>query len=213
MAKSFLFIGCFLVMFSKAQTVTDTIYLMNGNVVGEKVIDTLLGAVSIANAKKSGKLIHYELPQLYSVRFTNGFVRYYYRQDSSVYNYFTREEMWMYMKGEADARKGFKARGALIGAGIAGLIGGMSGTFWAPVLPYGYMALSGITKVRIRGNTVSNPVYIESDGYILGYERVARHKRRIKSIVGGTIGLAAGYIFYAAFHQYYPETINVGFSK
>jgi hypothetical protein len=189
--------------------VQDTIYLMNGHIVGEKVIDTLLGAVSIIHPKKPERKIHYELEQLYMVRFANGDKRYYYRQDSTIYNYFSRDEMWMFMKGERDARKGFKARGSLIGAGIAGLIGGMTGTFYAPIAPYGYMAAVGIPKVRIRHSTVSDPLYIESDAYILGYERVARHKRRIQAVIGGTIGLVVGYTLYGLLHQYYPEDIGL----
>ncbi|MBL7920866.1 MAG: hypothetical protein JNJ40_11165 [Bacteroidia bacterium] len=213
--KGFLFfVSCFLFQAISSQTnVQDTIYLMNGQVVGEKVIDTLLGAVTIINPKKPSKKIHYEWDQLYMVRFANGDKRYYYTQDTTISNWFTREEMWMYMKGENDARRGFKARGSLIGAGIAGIIGGMSGTFWGPIAPYGYMALSGIPKVRIRHNTISNPAYVESDAYILGYERVARQRRKIKSVIGGTVGLAIGYGIYALFHSSYPENIDVGFNK
>jgi hypothetical protein len=196
-----------------AQQSQDTIYLMNGHVVGEKVIDTLLGAVTIWNNKKPGKKINYEWNQLYMVRFSDGYKRYYYRQDSALYNFFTRDEMWMYMKGEVDARKGFKARGSLIGAGIAGIIGGMSGTFFGPVAPYGYMACVGFPKVRMRSHTISNPNYVDSDAYILGYERVARHRRRIQAIIGGTIGLAIGYTIYGLFHQHYPEEVDFGFKK
>jgi hypothetical protein len=191
----------------------DTIYLMNGHVVAEKIIDTLLGAVTIVNPKKPSRKINYELDQLYMVRFSNGYKRFYYQQDSLKSNWFTRDEMWMYMKGEVDARKGFKARGSLIGAGIAGVVGGMTGTFWAPLLPYGYMASVGIPKVRIRHETVSNPNYIDSDAYILGYERVARQKRRIQAVIGGSIGIAVGFGLYALLHPYYPEKVNIGFSK
>jgi hypothetical protein len=194
-------------------SVQDTIYLMNGHVVGEKIIDTLLGAVTIINPKKPEKKIHYELDQLYMVRFADGYKRYYYQQDSLKSNWFTREEMWMFMKGERDARRGFKARGSLIGAGTAGLIGGLTGTFWAPVLPYGYMALVGLPKVRIKAETISNPVFVESDAYILGYERVARHKRRIQAVVGGTVGLLVGFGMYTLLHPYYPEQVNFGFKK
>ncbi len=209
-----LFLSCFLFQTVSAQTkVQDTIYLMNGQVVGEKVIDTLLGAVTIVNPKKPNKKIHYEWDQLFMVHFANGDKRYYYKQDSLLSNWFTRDEMWMYMKGENDARKGFKARGAMIGAGIAGIIGGMTGTFWGPVAPYGFMALTGLPKVKIKHNTISNPAYVESDAYILGYERVARQKRRIKAVIGGTVGLVVGYTFYALFHSSYPETIDIGFKK
>jgi hypothetical protein len=184
--------------FSQAK-VQDTIYLMNGRVVGEKVIDTLLGAVTIVNPKKPSKKIHYEWDQLFMVRFANGDKRYYYKQDSLLSNWFSRDEMWMYMKGENDARKGFKARGCLIGACVAGIAGGLTGTFWAPIAPYGFMALSGLPKIRIRHSTISNPTYVESDAYILGYERVARQRRRIKSVIGGTIGLGIGYGAFALF--------------
>lgn len=210
---AFLFSSLFFQTVTSQTTVQDTIYLMNGQVVGEKIIDTLLGAITIINPKKPSKKIHYEWDQLFMVRFANGDKRYYYTQDTTVSNWFTRDEMWMYMKGENDARRGFKARGAMIGAGIAGIIGGMSGTFWGPIAPYGYMALSGIPKVKIKHNTISNPAYVESDAYILGYERVARQRRKIKSVIGGTVGLAIGYGIYALFHSSYPENINVGFNK
>ncbi|MBI2720584.1 MAG: hypothetical protein HYX39_00265 [Bacteroidetes bacterium] len=199
-------------IFSQAPA-QDTIFLMNGHVVAQKVIDTLLGAVTILNPQKPLHKINYELEQLYMVKFSNGHKRFYYQQDSTINNWFTRNEMWMFMKGETDARKGFKAKGSLIGAGVAGVIGGMTGTFWAPVLPYAYMALVGIPKVKIRHETISNPIYIESDAYILGYERVARHKRRIQAVIGGTVGLAVGFSLYGLLHQYYPETINIGFSR
>ena len=199
--------------FSQSPNVQDTVYLLNGQFVGEKVLDTLLGAITIVDPKKPSRKIHYELDQLYMVRFANGQKRFYYQQDSSRSNWLTRDEMWMYMKGENDARRGFKARGALIGSGIVGLISGMTGSFFAPILPYGYMALSGIPKVKIRGKTISNPAYVESDAYILGYERVARQNRKIKSIIGGSIGLAVGFGLYLLFHNNYPETVDFGFKK
>jgi hypothetical protein len=199
--------------FAQKAPVNDTIYLMNGQVIGEKVIDTLLGAVSINHPTKPGKKIHYEWDQLYMLRFANGTKRYYYTQDSTINNWFSREEMWMYMKGENDARKGFTARGAFIGGAVAGLVGGLSGTFWGPIAPYGFMALSGIPKVRIKHQTVSNPRFVESDAYILGYERVARQRRKIRSLIGGTAGLVTGYVIYALFHESYPERVNIGFGK
>lgn len=203
----------FLFQISFAQRAQDTIFLMNGHVIVKQVIDTTFNTVTIMNPKKHGKKIHYEMDQLYMVKFANGYKRYYYVQDPAIYNEFTQEEMWLFMKGEADARKGFKARGTMITAGVLGFAAGATGTFFAPVAPYGFMALSGITKIRIKHSTISNPKYIESDAYILGYERVARQKRKTKSLIGGTIGLAVGYGFYALFHNSYPEGGNIGFNR
>ncbi len=212
-----LFITILFALFSRssfAQTkAQDTIFLMNGIVIAKKVIDTTFSTVTIMNPKKHTAKIHYEMDQLYMVKFANGYKRYYYVQDPSIYNEFTRDEMWLFMKGEADARKGFKARGALIAGGLIGFAAGATGSFWAPIGPYGFMALSGVTKIRIRHSSISDPKYLENDAYILGYERVARQKRKTKSLIGGTVGLVLGYGFYAVFHNKYPESINFGFSK
>ena len=183
---------------------------MNGNLVVERVIDTLLGAVTIYHPTKPTKKIHYEYDDFYGIFYGNGSKKIYYRQDTARYNWFTRDEMLMFTKGERDGRKGFKARGSLITAGILGFAGGASGSFFAPIFTYGFMALVGIPKVRIRHNTISNPAYIDSDAYILGYERTARYKRRLKSLLGGTIGLVAGYAFYFAFKDQYPTGYTNG---
>ncbi len=190
----------------------DTILLMNGNIVVEKVIDTVIGAVTVMHPEKAGEKLHFEYDQIYAVKYASGFTDYYYRQDSLLGNYFTRDEMEYYMYGERDARKGFKPRGSLIGAGAVGLVSGGLGIFFAPVFPVGYMGLSGIPKVRIKHSTISNPNYIEHDAYILGYERVARSKRRLQSLLGGAIGLAAGYgLYFGVLKNALPSTLNISF--
>ena len=205
------FLSCFFMVVSAQNNNQDTIYLMNGLVIGEKVIDTALGSATIINPTKPSKKIVYEWDELYMIRFANGYKKYYYSQDSSVNNWLTRDQMWMYMKGENDARKGFKAKGAFIGGGISGIIGGVTGTFFGPIAPFGFMALNGITKIKIRHKTLSNPAFVDSDAYLMGYERVARQKRKLKSWYGGTVGLALGYCFFAIFRPAYPETINFSF--
>lgn len=190
----------------------DTILLMNGNYVVEKVLDTLIGAVTIVNPEKVSEKLHYEYDEIFCVKYSNGFTDYYYTQDTLKGNWFTREEMQYYIYGERDARKGFKARGALIGAGVAGIIGGATGSFFAPILPYGYMALTGLPKVRIKHKTISNPNYIDHDSYILGYERVSRSRRRIQALIGGTVGLAVGYgLYFGVLKNALPSTIKLRF--
>ncbi len=198
--------------FSASAQHKDTIMLMNGNFVVEKVLDTLIGAVTIVNPAKTDEKLHYEYDEIYCVKYASGFTDYYYRQDTLNGNWFTRDEMEYYIYGERDARKGFKARGSLIGAGVIGLASGGLGLFFAPVFPYGYMALSGLPKVRIKHSTISNPNYIEHDAYILGYERVSRSKRRIRAIIGGTIGLAAGYgLYFGILKDKLPTTLTLRF--
>lgn len=196
---------------SKAQN-KDTILLMNGNVVVEKVLDTLIGAVTIVNPANTLEKLHYEYDEIYCVKYAAGFTDYYYSQDTMKSNYFSRDEMLYYIYGERDARKGFKARGALIGAGVVGLASGGLGLFFAPIFPYGYMALSGIPKVKIKHSTVSNPNHIDHDAYLLGYIRVAKSRRRIQAIIGGTIGLVAGYgLYFGILKDRLPSTFTIRF--
>ncbi len=206
-----LFILSILAVTGRSQT-KDTLLLMNGNFVVEKVIDTLIGAVTIMDPAKTGQKLHYEYDQIYCVKYAAGFIDYYYRQDSVLGNYFTRDEMEYYIYGERDARKGFKARGSLIGSGAVGLVSGGLGIFFAPLFPIAYMGLSGIPKVKIKHSTISNPNFIEHDAYILGYERVARSKRRIQAIIGGTIGLAVGYgLYFTVLKNNLPGTLKISF--
>lgn len=211
--RYFLFLfGLILLNLTTKAQIKDSVFLMNGNIVAEKVLDTLIGAVTVINPEKPSEKLHYEYDDIYSVKYANGTIKYYYKQDTLRGNYFTRVEMYYYMLGERDARKGFKAPGSLIGAGLVGLASGGLGLFFAPVFPFGYMALTGIPKVRIRHSTISNPNYIEHDGYILGYERVSRSRRRIKAIIGGTIGLAAGYgLYFGVLKDKLPETFKLRF--
>lgn len=185
---------------------------MNGQVVVQQVIDTLLGAVTIIDPKKPEHKIHYEYDELYCVKYAAGYNDYYYFQDTMKGNWFTRDEMLMYIRGERDARKGFKPKGALWGSFAAGVIGGASGTFFGPLLPYGYLALVGLPKVRIRSESISNPNYVDSDAYLLGYERVARGRRRIHSLIGGTAGLVVGYgLYFAALKNYFDSANSIQF--
>ncbi len=188
----------------------DTIILMNGNLVVEKVIDTLLGSVSAWDSKRVNKKLHYEYDDVYGIFYADGNKKYFYSQDTARFMWFTRDEMGYFVKGERDARKGFKAHGSLITSGLIGFVSGASGAFFAPIAPYGFMAITGATKVKIRHSTISNPAYIDSDAYILGYERTARYKRKIRSLLGGTVGLALGYTFYALFNNSYPTDYQNG---
>jgi len=180
-------------LFVFSQEKKDTIYLLNGKIYVAPVIDTLLGGVTIMNSSDTIDKFTIDNENLYSVNYANGTIYYYYDYDSLAGNFFTREEMKYYMFGERDAKKGFTAKGAFYGGMFAGFLGGLSGNFIGPVVPFAFFSLSGIPKVRIKHETISNPYFIDHDPYILGYERRARSKRRNKSMIGGGIGLVAGY--------------------
>ena len=173
----------------------DSLFLMNGRILVTPVLDTLFGLATFIDPTDTSKRSHIENDQLFAIRYSNGNVFYYYKQDT-ISNWFSREEMWLYMQGERDAKKGFKPRGSMLGSMACGIAGGLTGSLFGPILPLIYTAGVGLPWIRIKHKSVSNMALLDYDSYILGYERVARGKRRIYAIIGSGIGMLLGYTTY-----------------
>ncbi|MBC7864086.1 MAG: hypothetical protein IAF38_14010 [Bacteroidia bacterium] len=173
--------------------VKDTIFYMNGTIIAAKIIDTLLNAVTYKDPADSTKNVNLEDQAIFAVKYAKGAMKYYYTQDTLSGNWFTRDEMWYFVQGERDARKGFRSPGAFWGGVLTGIGGGCTGALWGPAVPFAFMGASEITKIRIRHKTVSNPYLLDHDAYILGYQREAVFKRRMASLKGGGIGLVIGF--------------------
>ncbi len=190
---SFLFISFLLITTQTAhsQTGNDTILLLSGTEIIAAVYDTTFGNITYKNPKSDQDPIVIETSDVFSIRNSKGeSIKYVY--DSAGENDLTVEEMRYYIKGEQDAKKGFKPRGAFwTNVGI-GALSGATGSFLCPIPPFIFTALSGITKVKIKHSTVSNMDYLKHDTYIMGYEHIARGKRKTKSLLGGGFGLVGG---------------------
>lgn len=174
-----------------AQFDTDTIILLNGSMVITSIIDTTNGVISFKNPKNDKKNFIIENDRVFSIKNSSG-EYFIYVYDTLIGNEFTIQEMKYFIAGEQDAQKGFKARGSLFGNVAVGAAAGITGSFLSPIAPFAFTALVGIPKVKIKHKTVSNLEYLKQDTYLMGYERVARKKRKIKSLIGGGIGLGVG---------------------
>src|SRR6185312_6760536 len=137
----------------------DTLYLMNGRILVSPVLDTSFLAATFVDPEDSTKRTHIENEQLFAIKYNNGDVFYYYKQDT-ITNFYSRDEMWLFTQGERDAKKGFKPWGSFTGGLVLGMAGGGSGlvlgtlgVFFGPILPVTFLATVGITKVRIKHNT------------------------------------------------------------
>ena len=195
MNKLFFFISLLtfslLTQAASSQTSKDTILLLNGSIIIANVIDTTNGVTSIKNPKDSLKNIIIENDRIFSISNKNGeSIMYVY--DTVLGNEFTIDEMRYFICGEQDAEKGFKPKGAFWGNMLLGAASGITGSFFCPLPPFAFTALSGLPKVKIKHSTVKDIDYLKHDTYLMGYERVGRKKRKISSLVGGGIGLAAG---------------------
>lgn len=174
-----------------SQSGNDTILLLNGNTIITNIIDTANASVSFKNPKHPAKNIVIENERIFSIRNSNG-ENIIYSYDTILGNEFTIDEMRYFIKGEQDAQKGFKARGAFWGNLFIGAGAGVTGFFFSPAVPFAFTALAGVPKVKIKKNTVSDPEYLNHPEYLMGYQRVADKKRKIKSLVSGGIGLGIG---------------------
>ncbi len=174
-----------------SQTGNDTILLLNGTTVITSIVDTANGIVKIKDPKNPNERIMIENDRIFSINNSKG-ETILYGFDSIIGNEFTVDEMRYFIRGEQDAQKGFKARGAFWGNLVVGGGAGVTGLFLSPVAPFAFTALVGIPKVKIKKNTVSNPEYLTHESYLMGYTRVASKKRKLQSLIGGGIGLVAG---------------------
>ncbi|MDQ3049233.1 MAG: hypothetical protein M3R27_16930 [Bacteroidota bacterium] len=174
-----------------SQAGKDTILLLNGNVVITNVIDTTDGITNFKDPKNEKKNFTIENDRIFSITDSAGeHIMYVY--DTILGNEFTIDEMRYFIRGEQDAEKGFKANGALITGMIIGAASGVTGSILCPIPPFGFAILAGLPKVKIKANTVTNKEDLKQDTYLMGYERVARKKRKLKSLIGGGIGLGIG---------------------
>ena len=165
--------------------------MLNGGIMVGTVIDTLNGVTTLKNPKDSTKNIIVENDRIFSITNASGeSIMYVY--DTLIGNEFTIDEMRYFILGEQDAEKGFKAKGAFWGNMLIGAAGGVTGSFLCPLPVFAFTAASGLPRVNIKHKTVTNPECLKHDTYIMGYERVARKKRKISSLIGGVIGLAVG---------------------
>lgn len=196
--------------FFAQNAIIDSIFLMNGQKVAAQIIDTSFALVTykLPFSKQPNKIYNFEKDDIFCIRYKDGTNFYYYSQDTSRGDWFTREEMWYFTQGERDARRGFKPINTIIVGGIVGTLAGMTGMYVAPALPLVFYLVSDITKIRIKHHTISNPELLQHDAYILGYQKVSKTKRRINAIISGASGLLAGYLIYFGFKNQYPPTIK-----
>ncbi len=169
----------------------DTVLLLNGNTIITTIVDTTNGVTVMQNPAKPGKKLMIDNDRIFSIKNDTGEVMVYV-YDSVIGNEFTIDEMRYFMKGEQDAQKGFKARGGMYGNMALSAAAGVTGSFLSPIVPFVFAALVGIPKIKIKHSTVRDLNDLKQDPYLMGYERVARKKRKLRSLMGGGIGLVAG---------------------
>jgi hypothetical protein len=182
---------------SFSQSGTDTILFINGTTVITavteivKATDSTEGLVSFVNPKKTKKIKTVDSDRIFSITNSKG--------ESLIYNYdtldgneMTVDEMRYFIRGQQDARKVIKGWGGMSANFLLSLGAGATGSFLTPVVPFAVAGLLGLPSVKTKKGSVSNPEYLSHDAYLEGYEREGKRKRKVKSLLGGTVGLVLG---------------------
>lgn len=186
----------FLLMFGRPLMAQDRILLMNGETVEGKVLGQSTLEVRYLQTRKNGKVRERAEPteEVFSVTDSLGRERIWYYHDTVFGNDLTVEQMRWFLKGEQDARKGYKPIWPMVGAFTvgAGLVIGlnweMNGLFVPPIVA-GAMALP---RVHVTPGSLSDPLMEGDEYYATGYARVGRSKRVIRTLISAFAGVAVG---------------------
>ena len=203
--KSILFfVTSFFPLLTFSQVQQGKILLMNGSVVENTLWEEKGGMIYIYNQKKNlfGKektrAIELNKSEIYSV--SNGSkeqILYY--QDTMLGDYYTPEEMRVYLAGAGDARKNFKARHvSAIGFAVCTVAGYLvgDGLLILIIPPVTYAALQYVGKIKIREKYMSDPNFKYNDLYAEGFEPPARSRKMIRGALSGLLGSATGVVIY-----------------
>ena len=175
----------------------DNILFLNGKHEEGKVleIDSLsVRFERLKNGKK--KTIYYPKHKVFSIQLQNGEKTFVYSPDSLETEMLTIEEMELFVLGQQEARKGFKAPIALIEGFFCGLVCGYFGNaymFHTPVPLVANSVLIGKFKTKVNIEQVLNPNYFKRETYLAGYREQAGFKKMQSVTIGSLIGLATGF--------------------
>ncbi len=186
----------FVVVFGLPLVAQDRILLMNGETVEGKVLGQSTLEVRYLQTRKNGTVRERAEPteEVFSVTDSLGRERIWYFYDTVFGNDLTVEQMRWFLKGEQDARKGYKPIWPMVGAFAtgAGLVIGlnweMNGLFVPPITA-GIMAMP---RVHVTPGSISDPLMEGDEYYATGYARVGRTKRVIRTLVSAFAGVAVG---------------------
>jgi hypothetical protein len=175
----------------------DTLFFLNGEVKAVKIVDTVFNLVRFLPEKRTRKprVQDIEMSKIFSLKFSSGQERILYFHDSAIGNYFSVMEAKMFMLGEQEAEKNYKNKWPYIigiAAGIASPVILSNAVLLSPIPAAVTPLHTFIPVIQVNTQKIGNKNYLLYDTYLMGYEKVARKKNFIHSLIGAGVGLAAG---------------------
>ena len=140
----------------------------------------------IKNEKK--KFSFYDQSRVFSITKKDGSTNILYFQDTTDEDALSILEMQLYIIGEQDAMKSYKAPWALIGGFVITAAATYQWGPWIGLIPVVPITLGiAMLSPKIKRKAVSNPDLLREDAYIMGHRRKAKNMK-IQRVITGAIG-------------------------
>lgn len=183
-------------MMCMAGQAQDSILLMNGRVLTGKVLGQSTLEVRYLGLGKHGSTKERSEPteDVFSVTDSLGRERVWYFYDTIFGNDMTVDQMRHFIKGQADARDGYRPTwttvgGFLFGAGTTIAANLEMNAFFLPPL---YAAVMTLPRVNVTAGSIRDPYMDGNEDYAYGYARVGRTKRVVRGLLSTFAGIGVG---------------------
>ncbi len=209
----------FALVLSGVTLAQDKIQLMNGKVLRGKLKTEFDDYYDFEYYKNGGKVKSLELSKyrLFSITDASGKESVLYKQDTLMGNYYSPNEMRMYIYGQRDAFKAGNGAPLFVASFALGFTSVLLDTYEfdetatnpgpgffnrtptvAPIIvPFAITIGAGLIKSKVRKEHVADVSFLSSEYYIDGFQKVAKVKRVKSAFIGSVSGVIAGFIVYS----------------
>ena len=172
----------------------DKINLMNGQVLEGKVIGQSSLEIRYLVPGKHLRERAEPTSGVFSVTDSTGQEKVWYFMDTLFGNAYTVPQMRWFMKGERDARNGYRPWGPMIGGFVlgAGLTMALDLEVNSLILPPVYAGLMAWPRVYVTRGSITDSSMEGDPIYATGYSAAGRPKRVVKSLLSTALGVAVG---------------------
>lgn len=185
----------FIVLSGPTANAQDHILLMNGQVINAQVVGQSTLEVRYL-AKRKGSLLERREPteNVFSVTDSLGRERIWYFHDTIFGNDLTVDQMRWFIKGEQDARAGYKPFWPMVGGFVAGagLTIGLDLEVLSLAVPPLYAGAMALPRVHVTRGSITDPLMEGDPYYATGYATVGRSKRVLRTLLSTAVGTAVG---------------------
>jgi hypothetical protein len=173
----------------------DRILLMSGQTIDAKVLGQSTLEIRYLDERR-GKVKERAEPteNVFSVTDSLGRERIWYFHDTIFGNDMTIDQMRWFIKGEQDARVGYKPILPMISGFVvgAGLTIGLNLEVNSIAVPPVYAAIMALPRVHVTPGSISDPLMEGDPYYAHGYAKVGRSKRVVRTLFSTFAGVAVG---------------------